>query len=143
MSKGQFYITSTLTADVTYRGFAQSGGDIPVVAQTVTVKGGANVQGRLHTPRGVLTVLSAEQYAVCEQDPVFHIHKDGGYLNISQTESNPEATASDMESRDDMAPVEEGDFNENDPNEAKPVVNSAKAAPPPPPAPSSRASRRA
>lgn len=143
MSKGQFYITSTLSAAVTYRGFSPSGGDVPVVARSVTIAGGANVQGKLHTPSGVLTVLSAEDYEICEQDPVFHVHKDGGFLNVSQTASDPEAVASDMASRDDMAPLQDGDFDETDPTEPTPVVNGASNTPPPPPASRGRSGRRA
>ena len=43
MAKGKIFIASTLAADVLYRTFAKTDGDVPVQAEGVLIKGGAGV----------------------------------------------------------------------------------------------------
>lgn len=111
MAKGKFFVFSTLAADVVYRSFAASGGDVPVADQGVLIKGGAGVADkRLETPAGVMTSVDADQLALLEADPVFQMHKKNGYITITDSPSDPEAVASDMESRDASAQLQDGDY---------------------------------
>lgn len=126
MSK-RISIISTMSADVNYRTFGASRGDVPVPSGGIVIKGGANVaQGSsLWTPQGVSTPVSAEQLEQLEASSLFCKHRDGGYLLVVNAENvEVEAVVADMVSADASAPITENDFIGADPSkEAVPHVN--------------------
>lgn len=126
MSKAM-YVYSTLAAAVTYRGFQKTEGDVPVPSEGVTINGGSGVMARksLETPQGVATRVTAEQLEILNSDPVFQMHKKNGYIKVSEHHAEPEAVASDMESRDASAQLQEGDFNPDDTTQAQPADGKA------------------
>lgn len=122
MSK-RIFIFSTMSADVNYRVFGQTAGDVPVAVGYITIKGGANVQdARLFMPAGVSTSVTTEQLEQLEASPVFRKHVEGGFITVSNVDADPEAAASDMTSRDASATLTENDYVNED---VTPVVNEA------------------
>lgn len=95
MSSKYVYVYSTLSAPVAY---LVDGGEIEIA-------GGANVAGKhLETPRGVVTKLTAEQFAQLEQNHVYQQHKSNGFLLSDTAKEDADKVASDMTGRDLSAP---------------------------------------
>lgn len=110
MAKDHF-IYSTLSADQEYTHYVQGGGDLPVAAGSVFVKGGANVADkRLLTPQGVVTRVTDEQLAFLETNEVFQLHKKNGFIRVSSKREDPEVVAADMTTRSPDAPLVDNDF---------------------------------
>lgn len=127
----RYYVYSTLTNDQEYVRYAQSGNDLPAVEASVRIKGGANVaDGRLMTPRGVVTEIDGDEKDIIVNNPVGKLHLQNGHLIISEALGDPEKAAADMTGRDESAPLVPQDFEDGD-GQAKPlvpeVVNMAKA----------------
>ena len=113
MSK--IYVFSTLSSSVNYPVYAKGAGDVPVVERSITIKGGANVPDkRIETPRGVVTEITGEELALLEQNEVFRLHCDNGFITVSEEAGDPEKVAADMTTRDASSPLVEQDFNEDD-----------------------------
>lgn len=111
-----FFILSTLTADQEYTSYTQGGGDIPIPAGSVLIRGGANVADkRLVTPQGVVTKVNSDQMAMLESNDVFKLHKANGYITVSERKpADPDAAAASQASRDGSAPMVEQDFKEGE-----------------------------
>lgn len=131
------YIYSTLTAPQIYTRTKPGGGDIPVEDGRVYIAGGSNVPDKyMVTPLGVATPVSDEELAILQENGVFQAHVKNGFITIREREADPEKVASDMETRDQSAPLVDGDF-EDKPDDEKPKTNTpAKST-------SKRSSRRA
>lgn len=100
------YVFSTLTCDNRYIGYADTGTDIKVPTNGVLIKGGAGVMNdRLFTPLGVCTEISKDQLALLEQNPIFKLHRDNGYIVVQDKKADAEKVSSDMNSRDNSAPM--------------------------------------
>lgn len=129
------YVVSTLTNSQEYANYIKPPSDGIKVArpatqsQAVVIKGGANVQGVIRTPEGVLTQITEEQAKFLGDHPVFQRHQKRGYVKIVTREVNPDKVAAkDLEARDESAPLNEahGDFkpggraggDERDPDQA-------------------------
>lgn len=116
------YVYSTLTNDNAYGPWEPGGADLPNKPRQVVILGGANRanrDNRMWTPRGSCTVITDEQLAICEADPIFKQHKHNGYITVSDKESNADDVAqSDMEARSQDAPLTPGDIQTE--NAAKP-----------------------
>lgn len=84
------YITSTMSASVSYATYKQTAGGLPVVDREIVIDGGANVMNKklLVTPNGVVTKVSDEELELLEQHPLFKMHKANGYVRVSK--SNPQ-----------------------------------------------------
>lgn len=113
----KFYVYSTLGQDVHYASWMHSAkgeqGDIQTQGPGVTIKGGTGVyDGRLETPEGVLTIVSEEAMDHLNQDQVFQLHKNNGFLVVRESQVDPEVAAADMERRDGSAQLTEHDFEE-------------------------------
>lgn len=105
------YVYSTMTTDVRYVQYSKSANDIPVVESFVDIAGGANVPDKhLVTPRGVVTKITSEQLALLEGNPLFKRHQENGFIIVDTVKVDPEVKASDMEQRDDSAPLTPEDF---------------------------------
>lgn len=114
------YIFSTLTADQNYTLYARGGGDLPVVAGEVFVKGGANIPDkRLVTPHGVATAVTDEQLEMLEANTIFQTHKTNGFITVGAKKADPDVVATDMETRSPDAPLVDQDF--TNPAEATPA----------------------
>ena len=113
MSK-KVYVYSTMTGPVEYAIWVNGGGDIPMIQKSVRIEGGANVADKhLHTPRGVCTIISEEDYAILQQDGVFQIHKKNGFITVEHSKApSIERAVADMESQDESAPLTPNDFDD-------------------------------
>ena len=109
----KIYVYSTLTADNTYAGYKpmQEGQQINIREHAVFIKGGANVaNNNFITPLGVSTEISEEDLAFCLENPVFKMHMDNGFIKIDKKEIKIEKAVSDMQPKDEAAPLTEGDY---------------------------------
>lgn len=115
------YIFSTLTSSMEYRSHVSGGADLPAVDKSVLIVGGSNVPDKhLITQYGVMTTISAEDHAWLKDNEVFKLHEKNGYIQVRDKPADPEkVAASDMQSRDQSAPLVEEDFDE----EKKPILN--------------------
>lgn len=132
------HIYSTLTSDMEYREYKAGGGDMHVLARSVTIKGGSNLPDpRLITAHGVVTTISAENMDWLKDNEIFQLHQKNGYITVAEVLVDPEKVAADMEGRDESAPLVEADFAPNE----QPVVGGV--APEEAPAPKRGGGRRA
>lgn len=90
------YILSTMTNGVSY-GFFDHAGDLPVLRQKITIKGGANLpsmssgfgeQGQdgegfpIWTAAGVITPIKDEQYDILKDHWLFKKHLASGHVKV-------------------------------------------------------------
>lgn len=113
MSKSH-YVYSTLSAGVDYTTYVRNDPKSPtVVEQVISVAGGANVVGKgpgLHTPRGVATKVTDEELEALQANTVFQMHVKNGFVTVSDKKADPENVATDLETRDNSAPLVDADF---------------------------------
>jgi hypothetical protein len=107
MSK--IYVYSTLTGGQKYTGWAKGGNDIPRVAKTVAVNGGANLPSRhlsstLLSSAGAVTEISAEDEAFLREHPIFKLHMAHGYVRIDKKDMPVSKGVEGLEKRDVSAP---------------------------------------
>jgi hypothetical protein len=99
------YVLSTMTNSVSYRNYrfvgdrnaTQNQALLPIPTDTVVIRGGANRPSQkggfgeqandlngnvLWTPRGVITVLTDEEYDRVKDHWLFQKHMAGGYLEV-------------------------------------------------------------
>lgn len=101
-----YYVYSTLAADVAYTNHIAGGADMPQELPPVCIHGGAGVANdRLVTPRGVATAVTAAQVEYLRANEVFKLHEANGYVMISEKRADPDTVAADMEGRDVSAPL--------------------------------------
>lgn len=94
------YITSTMSASVSYAIYGKTAGGLPVVEKEITIDGGANVMNKklLATPNGVVTKVTDEELELLEQHPLFKIHKQNGFVRVSKT--NPQEDVMKVDTKD-------------------------------------------
>jgi hypothetical protein len=119
-------VYSTLTAPQAYSVWVQGGGDLPAQKLICVIKGGAGIANKnLITPRGVATHVTPSELEGLNQCPMFQRHKERGYIRVDDKELDAEKVASDMASRDNSAPLTDGDFEAD----GKPAPKSGKNKP--------------
>lgn len=107
----EHYIYSTLTGSQAYQIYRQGGADLPVVDKTILVAGGANVANKnFITPKGVVTTVTDEELELLGKNPVFALHRENGFITVEEKQVSVEKVVSDMEARDDAAPLTDEDF---------------------------------
>lgn len=110
-----YFVVSTLTANMKYTNWEKGASDLKRRARSVLIQGGSNVANKhLVTPRGVITKVSAEQVEILESNPSFKRHKERGYVKVEKYKAAVEKMVSDMESRDLSAPLTPDDYNAED-----------------------------
>lgn len=152
MSK-DIFVYSTLTADNIYAAYVKVANDLPQVERQVLIRGGTNVADkRLHTPRGVVTKITADELEALKDNHVFGQHVDNGFITWSTKleDVEKEIVTAGLEGRDTSSPLVPEDYVAGD-GQAKPAEIGADdpgkapapsaAAPPHPAAPSERRPR--
>ena len=92
------YVYSTLTADVSY---TVDDAETP----TVYINGGANTTDKFGvTALGAETEVSADICNLLEENRVFKIHKENGFIMVSDKKLEIEVAVDKMEKRDNSAP---------------------------------------
>ena len=105
------YIFSTLANDQLYQNWLTGGNDLPSKGHAVHIKGGTGVANdRLITPMGVATEITEEDLGELEKNPVFQQHKEKGFVVIRQKKAETEKVASDMNLKDESAPLTDADY---------------------------------
>ena len=109
------YITSTMSASVSYATYKQTAGGLPVIDREIVIEGGANVMSKklMVTPNGVVTKVTDEELALLEKHPLFQTHLKGGFVRVSK--SNPQediakVNTKDMEQKDASAQRVDSDY---------------------------------
>ena len=110
MSK-TYHVYSKMAADVTYNDYVP-GGDIPRVARSVTIKGGAGVANmNIITPYGVHTEITEEERDMLLKNGIFQLHRDGGFVTIEEKKEDPDRVATNLTAGPDpSAPLTPEDF---------------------------------
>ncbi|OCJ20015.1 hypothetical protein [Serratia sp. 14-2641] len=110
-----FYVFSTLSTDVDYTIYGEAVNDMPTIERQITIKGGANVATKnLITPKGVMTTVEDADLELLRAHPVFIMHEKNGFVTVEQKAHDPEKVATNMEARDNSAPLTDGDFAEGE-----------------------------
>ena len=116
------YVYSTLTGDQIYQLYAPKIDfkKIPKPKRKVFIAGGSNVIDKhMHTPRGVVTEVSADELNVLEQVKGFQRHRSRGFITVDDKSAPPEKVAKSMTPKDKSAQLEDSDFEKD----KKPIVN--------------------
>ena len=106
------YVFSTLTASNTYtKTPASDGKNLPTVERAVTIKGGSNLPSRhMLTSIGYMTEVEDEDFEWLVQHPVFKLHQENGFITVRDKPADAEKVATEMETRDQSAPLVDADF---------------------------------
>lgn len=108
MSK--IYIYSTLSSDQLYTSFKATPNGVPLATAKILIRGGANIMTKaLITPRGVVTEVTAEELAELNRNDLFKLHKQNGFITVSDEKKDVEVAVSEMVGRDESAPIVEQD----------------------------------
>lgn len=111
----KIYIFSTLANDQSYTNWVKGGGDVPVKAHTVFIKGGTGVANdRLITPLGVSTEVTDFDLDELRKNPSFLDHEKNGYISVSIKKAEAEKVASSMNLKDESAPMTASDYASED-----------------------------
>lgn len=105
------FVYSTLASDVKYTNHEAGGADLPRPVFEVLIRGGAGVANdRLITPLGVVTEITDQQLEQLQQNPVFQIHRNNGFVTVQSRSVDIEKVVADMTGRDNSAPLIEADI---------------------------------
>ena len=106
-----YHVYSKMAADVTYNDYVP-GGDIPRVARSVTIKGGAGVANKnIITPYGVHTEITEEERDMLLKNGIFQLHREGGFVTIEGKKEDPDLVATNLTTGPDpSAPLTPEDF---------------------------------
>lgn len=102
------YVFSTLTNGTNY-GLYIKNGDVAIKTGSIKINGGANLANKvLVTPKGAMTVLEDKQFELLQNDPIFKIHLEKGFITFEKKKADVEDVAKDMTSKDASAPITAG-----------------------------------
>lgn len=141
MSKS-VYVYSTLSAPQRYTKYAKGNGDMSREESSVLIKGGANVADKnFITARGVVTQITPEEHEQLKENTLFQTHVANGYIIVDAANVDIDKIVSDMEGRDESAPLTPDDFVAE--GATPPVVAGITEAPAKPKGKGGRPSKRA
>lgn len=107
------YVISTMSNDNVYAIYEKRE-DVNVVAKSILIKGGANVQDKRIlqvSSVGVTTPITEEDYNLLKDNPVFKLHQDKGFIKVVQSnESEAKKKAEKMDTKDKSAQLTPQDF---------------------------------
>jgi hypothetical protein len=105
------YVFSTLACDQRYVDYQKGPNDLPIEGRSVLIEGGTGVANkRLVTPLGVCTTITDADLELLEQNEMFKLHRDKGFLTVQRKSADPEKVASDMSLADPSAPLTPSDY---------------------------------
>jgi len=103
-----YYIYSTLATDMNYTEYQEpiNGQKVSIVKHAVLVHGRSGVADKnLITPRGVVTKVSDEDFAMLSKNTVFKLHQDNGYIAFEKKQADVDKVIVNMKLRDVSAPI--------------------------------------
>ncbi len=100
------YVYSTLSCNQKYTIWDESNkSDIHVAKEHIIIRGGTNIADKhLHTPEGVLTVITDDQAKKLQTIHAFLEHQKLGFVKIENKKKEPEVGVIGMEKADNSAP---------------------------------------
>lgn len=111
----KIYVFSTLANDQMYTNWEKGGNDVPIKGFQCLIKGGTGVANkRLVTPLGVATEITDEELGELEKNPSFVDHKKNGFITVRSKKAEAEKVATDMNLKDESAPMTNADYTEED-----------------------------
>lgn len=122
------YVYSTLTRDQRYTNYVPGGGDLPIAAGSVLIKGGANLADKhFVTSRGTVTEITQDQYEFLKTNEDFKRHVENGFLYVDASGKSKAKEVNDvvddLVARDESAPLVPNDFDPDSETNKPPVVN--------------------
>lgn len=109
------YVFSTLANDQLYTNWLQGGNDLPIKGHSVLIKGGTGVANdRLITPMGVSTEITDYDLEELKKNASFLDHEKNGFVTVRNKKAETEKVASDMNLKDESAPMTEADYSKED-----------------------------
>jgi hypothetical protein len=109
------YVFSTLANDQNYTNWVKGGGDVPIKGHAVMIKGGTGVaNNRLITPLGVSTEVTEFDLEELKKNPSFLEHQKDGYITVQNKKMDTEKVASNMNLKDESAPMTDADYASED-----------------------------
>jgi hypothetical protein len=107
----KLYLISTLSAPQKYTVYGDAARGVPREQTSILVNGGANVANKnLITPQGVYTEITEDQLAILKENKLFQTHEKNGFIKVDDKKIDTEKAVSDLEKRDEAAPLTPGDF---------------------------------
>jgi hypothetical protein len=106
------YVYSTATSGLIYTQCDTSTKGPARILKKVEIKGGHGVATikNLHTPKGIVTVVSDGDLEWLLTNKTFKKHIDEGWISYDKKEFSPEKKAKDMADKDGSAPLTPSDF---------------------------------
>lgn len=103
-----YYIYSTLSTDMKYAEYRDpvAGETVAIISRSVFIAGKANVADKhFVTPRGVMTKITDDEFAMLSKMPLFNLHKDNGYISFEKKSTDVDKVVVNMKPRDVSAPI--------------------------------------
>lgn len=103
-----YYIYSTLSTDMRYTEYKDpiGGETISVIKHSVQINGRANVADKnFITPRGVMTKVTDEDFAMLSKNQLFELHRKNGYISFEKKQADVNKVIVNMKPRDVCAPI--------------------------------------
>jgi len=103
-----YYIYSTLSTDMKYAEYREpvAGETVAIIKHSVFIAGKANVADKhFVTPRGVMTKITDDEFAMLSKIPLFNLHKDNGYISFEKKVADVDKVVVNMKARDVSAPI--------------------------------------
>lgn len=91
------YIYSTIPHDVEFPVW-KKGVDLPRKVHSITINGGAGVVSKkhLHTPRGVVTIITEDDYKILKENKSFCRKVERGFLKVEHTQKDADEVGEKM-----------------------------------------------
>lgn len=118
-----YYVFSTLATDVKYTEYQDTvpGQKISVIKHSVLINGRAGVADKqLVTPRGSVTKVSDEDFAMLKNNSLFKLHESNGYITFERKNVDIDKVVVNMVPRDVSAPITPEFYEKSTPEVAKP-----------------------
>lgn len=126
-----YYIYSTLATDVKYTEYQEpvSGQKVAVIKHSILVAGKVGVATKnLVTPRGMMTKVSDEDFAMLKKNEVFKMHEANGYITYEKKQAEVDKVVVNMKARDVSAPITPEFYEKTSDDVAKPKGKSKRSA---------------
>lgn len=106
-----YFVFSTLSNSNIYTAHEKGPADLPIETGRVFIKGGAGVANKhLITPLGVMTEVDENQMTLLNNNSSFLEHKKRGFITVQSKAHDIEKVVTEMERRDNSAPVIPEDY---------------------------------
>lgn len=112
MAEKKFYVYSKLSNSQLYTEFVAGGADLPGIAHSVHIKGGAGLADRhIITPLGVRTEVTERDVESLKNNPVFQQHEKNQFVVIEAKPFEVDKVVANMGDKvDPSSPLTDADY---------------------------------